>query len=269
MKLRNFLYLNNEMLDSYIAAIDGGVHNSEIVTQTRANQKSGGLRANIGVVSGNAQAGKGRNEKIKKNVQISPSAKFSRLYDYLQNEGQAEYYQSLNDDIFTKLGRDDFVEVLVKPRFSKMKEIANFAKSFGVVADVVQELTGETAIDMKGKQDLANISRLNELKPSKTISCVFSFDDDAFPIVADLDEQYFKVAQDSFIGEVYVLCKIQRKLQNGEKVELDEIFEQFQRIPLNREQRRQFSKKDLKNPKQLKDVINGPALTASVVAVYQ
>jgi hypothetical protein len=66
-----------------------------------------------------------------------------------------------------------------------------------------------------------------------------------------------------------VLCKIQRKLSKGEKIELDEIFEQFQNIPMNREQRRKLPKKDLKNPKEFKDVINGPALTASVIAVYQ
>ena len=110
---------------------------------------------------------------------------------------------------------------------------------------------------------------MGDLKTSKTISCVLNFEDGAFPIVSDLDEQHFIVPQENFVGEVYVLCKIQRKLQKGEKIELDEIFEQLQKIPLNREQRRQMPKKDLKKPKEFKDVISGPAFTASVIAVYQ
>ena len=83
-----------------------------------------------------------------------------------------------------------------------------------------------------------------------------------------MDERYFQVSQDNFVGEVYALCKIQRKLQKNEKIELDEIFEQLNKIPLDREQRRQLPKKDLKNPIEFKDVVNSPASIASIVAVY-
>lgn len=192
MKLRSFLYLNHDMLDSYLSAIDGGIHDSETVTQTRINQKSGGGSVSVGPISGNAQVGKGNNEEIKKDVQINPSAKFNRLFDYLKNEEGVKYYQMLDDNIFSELSRDDFIEVLVKLRFSKIKEFANIAKNFGAMAEVLQVFTDEPIIGNKEKQEIANISRLGELKPSKTISCVFNFDDDAFPIVADLDEQYFR-----------------------------------------------------------------------------
>jgi hypothetical protein len=69
------------------------------------------------------------------------------------------------------------------------------AKNIGAMAEVFQELTDEPLISEKEKQEITNISRLGELKPSKTISCVFNFDDDTFPIIADLYEQYFQVAQ--------------------------------------------------------------------------
>jgi len=269
MKLRSFLYLNTDMLNSYLAAIDGGVYDSETVTETRASQKTGGVVAGIGTFSGNAQAGGGSSEEVKKDIQISPPAKFNRLFEYLQQEGQGKYYQFIHDDTFKELERDDFIEILVKPRFSKVKEITNAAKSIGEMAEFFQELSDVPVFDDATKKGIDSVAKLGELKPSKAISCVFNFEDNEVPIVVNLDEQYFQVSQDNFVGEVYVLCKIQRKLQKNEKIELDELFEQFNKIPLNREQRRQLSKKDLKNPKEFKDVVNGPAFTASVIAVYQ
>ena len=45
-----------------------------------------------------------------------------------------------------------------------------------------------------------------------------------------------------------MLCKVQKKLEKGEKIQLDEIFEDIKKIPLNREQRRSFPK-NTSNPK--------------------
>jgi len=83
-----------------------------------------------------------------------------------------------------------------------------------------------------------------------------------------MDEQYFQVATDRFTGQYYMLCKIQRKLQKGESIQLDEIFDDVKKIPMNREQRRQLSK-DMSSSEPLKDVVKGPAFVVIPVAVYQ
>ena len=65
-----------------------------------------------------------------------------------------------------------------------------------------------------------------------------------------------------------MLCKIQRKLQKGQDVKLDEIFEGIKNMPLNRAQRRNLPK-DMNNPEIIRDVIKGPAFIAIPIAVYQ
>lgn len=40
-----------------------------------------------------------------------------------------------------------------------------------------------------------------------------------------LDESYFGCSEDNFVGESYLLCKIIRKVQKGQSVKLDEIFD--------------------------------------------
>jgi hypothetical protein len=269
MNLRSFLYLNEDMLDSYLSAIDGGLHSHETRTVTSTNQTSADIGVDVKVFSTKGGVDKGGSEEIKKNVIINPSAKFDKLFNYLQANEQAKYYQLINNDIFDNLMRDDFIEILVKPRFSKIKELASVAKNISGIADFFYGYTDEKIVDKDTKTALDGITALSELKSSKAISCVFNFEDMKFPVITELDEQYFCVEQENFVKEVYVLCKIQRKLQKGEKVELDDIFEQFKNLPLNREQRRKITKKDLTNPKEIKDIIKGPAFTATVIAVYQ
>ncbi len=67
----------------------------------------------------------------------------------------------------------------------------------------------------------------------------------------------------------YMLCKIQKKIEKGKSICLDEIFEDVKSLALNRKQRRKVSKKDMSNPQEIKDKINGPAFVVIPIAIYQ
>ena len=69
-------------------------------------------------------------------------------------------------------------------------------------------------------------------------------------------------------SECYLFCKIQRKIEKGESIELDEIFENVKNLDLNREQKRKMSK-NLSNPKELRDSIKGPAFIVTPIAIYR
>lgn len=66
-----------------------------------------------------------------------------------------------------------------------------------------------------------------------------------------------------------MLCKIQKKIDKGNSICLDEIFEDVKSIAINREQRRKMAKKDMSNPKEIKDKIMGPAFVVIPIAIYQ
>jgi len=268
MKLRSFLYLNTKLLNDYIAAIDGYIYDAETRIESRSNQKTGGIKADIKIVNGNGQLDVKSSEEIKKEVQISNSAKFDKLYNYLSQDDGVKYYEFLNDSEFSQLSRDGILDVLVTPRFSKIKELADAAKKIGELSEMFQVFSDTPLIDKKGKEAIDGLTKLGEIKTNKEISCVFNFEDNKFPIVTYLDEQYFNVSQEQFVGQVYMFCKIQRKIEKGKSIKLDEIFEEIKNIPLNREQRRNFPK-NMENPEIIRDEIKGPAFTVIPIAVYQ
>lgn len=270
MKLRNFLYLNTKVVEDYIAAIDGYTYDEE--SQTIATSSENTLSGKCGAVaiSGNGSHTGKRSDEVRRSVHISDAAKFEKIYKYLNSDGGdgAIYFESLNDRNYNALNRDDFLEVLVTARFSKMKETTNGVKKIAELATILEANTGQQILDKKATEAVNSLSALGQMKSKKGIACVFEFNDRKYPLVADLDEGYFRCEQDRFVGQAYLLCKIIQKIPKGQNIKLDEIFDDITKLPLNRAQRRKMPK-NMNNPAELRDVIKGPALVVLPIAVYQ
>jgi hypothetical protein len=267
MKLRSFLYLNTKLLNDYISAIDGYTYDTETHIENYTSQKTAGAKVGIPIASGSGQLDEKSTEEVKREVKISDEAKFDKVFTYLEQENALQYYEFLTNESFSCLHRDDYLDVLVLPRFSKMKELVNTAKNLEELAAVFQGFSEKTMIDKKAQEALNGIKKFDEYNSRKDITCVFNFVDKTFPIIASLDKQYFKVDQEQFVGQVNLLCKIQQKIEKGHNIELDEIFETVKNLPLNRSQKRNMPK-NMTNPQIIRDVIKGPTLRVIPIAVY-
>ena len=72
------------------------------------------------------------------------AAKFDKVFKYLQSgdeDEQVKYYEFLTEEEFNSLHRDDFLEVLVTSRFSKMKELTDSVMKVADLAKVIQIIT--------------------------------------------------------------------------------------------------------------------------------
>lgn len=270
MKLRNFLYLNTKVVEDYIAAIDGYTYDEETQAVATSNENALAGKGVLGVASGSGSHTGKQSEEIKRSVRISDAAKFEKVHKYLRSDEDdgLKYFEFLTDADYDGLYRDDFLEVLVTARFSKMKELTDSVKKIAELAAVFESFTDQQILDKKANEAVQGFSALGQMKSGKEIACVFEFEDGKHPLVAYLDESYFRCGQDSFVGQAYLLCKIIRKVPKGQSIKLDEIFDDIKKLPLNRAQRRNMPK-NMDNPAELRDVIKGPALVVLPIAVYQ
>jgi len=149
-----------------------------------------------------------------------------------------------------------------------MKELTDSVKKIAELAAIFETITDQQILDKKATEAVNGFSALGQIKSGKEIACVFEFDDKKYPLVAYLDESYFRCRQDSFVGQAYLLCKIIRKVPKGQSIKLDEIFDDVKKLPLNRAQRRN-KPKNMDNPAELRDIIKGPAFVVLPIAVYQ
>lgn len=270
MKLRNFLYLNTKVVEDYIAAIDGYTYDEESQAIATSTERELEGKAAIGIASGNGSHTGKQSEEIKRSVHISDAAKFEKVYKYLQSleDDGLRYYELLDEQDYNNLYRDAFLEVLVTARFSKMKELTDNVKKIAELAAVIESVTDKQILDKKTTEAVNGFTALGKLRTGKEVACVFEFADGKHPMVAYLNESYFRCEQSNFVGQAYLLCKIIRKIPKGQNIKLDEIFDDVKKLPLNRAQRRKMAK-DMDNPAELQDVIRGPALVVLPIAVYQ
>lgn len=270
MKLRNFLYLNTKVIEDYIAAIDGYTYDEESQAIATSSENALTGKGALGIASGSGSHTGKQSEEIKRSVHISDAAKFEKVHKYLRSDEEdgLKYFDFLTDTDYSGLYRDDFLEVLVTARFSKMKELTDSVMKIAELAAVFETITNQQILDKKTTESVQGFSALGQIKSGKEITCVFEFADGKHPIVAYLDESYFRCSQDNFVGQSYLLCKIVRKIPKGQSIKLDEIFDDFKKLPLNRAQRRNMPK-NMDNPAELRDVIKGPALVVLPIAVYQ
>lgn len=270
MKLRNFLYLNTKVLEDYISAIDGYTYDKESQAIATSSENTLEGKGAIGIASGNGSHTGKQSEEVKRSVRISDAAKFEKIHKYLKSDEDdgLKYFEFLSDTDYDALYRDDFLEVLVTARFSKMKELTDSVKKIAELAAMFETITDQQILDKKATEAVNGFTALGQMKSGKEIACVFEFDDGKYPLVAYLDDSYFRCEQDSFVGQAYLLCKIVRKVPKGQNIKLDEIFDDVKKLPLNRAQRRSMPK-NMDNPTELRDVIRGPALVVLPIAVYQ
>lgn len=244
------------------------IEESQAIAKSSENAVS--TKGGVALISGNgAYTGK-QEEEIKRSVKISDAAKFEKIHKYLQTDEDdgLKYYEFLTDTDYVGLCRDNFLEALVTARFSKMKELTDSVIKIAELAAVFETITDQQILDQKATEAVNGFSALGQIKSGKEIACVFEFEDGKHPLVAHLDESYFRCGQDSFVGQAYLLCKIVRKIPKGQSIKLDEIFDHIKKFPLNRAQRRNMPK-NMDNPAELRDVIKGPALVVLPIAVYQ
>lgn len=268
MSLRNILYADTTALDNYMSSIEGYTYDEAVLTNTSTNEK--GAKANLGAqnfsIGGNLETQKGNSSTI--NVKITDASKLDKIIKYLEKENELKYYEFIDDTSYNDIHRNDFLEVLVTPRFSKVEEISALATNLKQMVENFQPLVEEPILDNKATTAISGIESLSKFKKSNSITCVFNFEDKKYPIVAYLDENHLNVSKDKFISQTYMLCKVQKKIEKGDSILLDEIFGDIKSLVTNREQRRKLPK-NLYNPSGIKDKINGPAFQVIPIAIYQ
>ena len=227
MILRNFLYLNEQMLDDYLSSIEGYLATTVIKTEKQSNTKNAGVGVSTKLLSG--KLGKEKSDEIetKMEVQITPASKVQRFLDYLESEEPIKFYDYVDDGVWQDVQREEILEFMGTVRFSKLKEITHAVIELEKLCDALQEVSPTQILDKKTLQTIQGLKKLNDVQNGNEIPCVLSFNGSKeFQVVCYLDKAHFIVNQENFVGDVTILCKVQKKVSKGNSIELTD-FQNF------------------------------------------
>ena len=268
MVLRNFLYLNEQMLNDYLAIFEGAVPSNVIKTEKETNTTANVKTGDVKFLKGETSKETEKQLETKIELEISAAAKFQKLFDNLKH---VNFYDFVNEEIWNEIKRNEIIEVMGTIRFSKIKQLTKGIEDIERLVDMVEQIFPQKIASDEERRSISGIKKLNELQNGKEVACVVTLNDCAkYQFVCYLDEDWFRVNQENFVGDVTILCKVQKKVEKGQSIELNDLFKNIRNMPLNREQRRQImDKSDMKTPKELSDIIKGPLFVVAPVAIYK
>ena len=111
MILRNFLFLDTVAVDNYLAAVEGSlVEGMFEQTDVEKRQKSG--KGGISKVV-NIEGGMGSEEstETKQRRLLNDSAKFQRLYNFLNEQDSVQFLDAFDPDIWNQFRRGEVLEI--------------------------------------------------------------------------------------------------------------------------------------------------------------
>ncbi|MGG3884046.1 DUF6414 family protein [Brevibacillus panacihumi] len=267
MILRNFLYIDTNMLNDFLSTIDGYLEEgTRDQTELEKSQKSG--KANAKVIEGNLQFDS--STEIKQKLSRTEASKFQKLYAYLQDNGMSQFLDAFDEEIWKQIRRGEILEVPAKTRLPKTFQLIQDFQSMTPMVEIMQAL-GE--VPFKEQRELAmfkGASILGEQAENQNVPLIFETESTkGYTFVCQLQRPFIRTDLNNLVGEADVIGKVQRIIPKGNQVEMFSLIPAFDSYlsTMNREEKRKFMNDKKKS--KLAEVIKGPAMIITPLAIYR
>lgn len=160
MMLRNILYIDNNIIDDYISQIDGYTYEEETIVDSSSKDKGASGRIGLGKFNSEGKIENQETFSSTKNVKITDASKLDKIIKYLEKNDEVRYYELITSQLWNNIKRNDFLELLVIPRFSKMREMSNMAKSINNMINVFQPYVDKEILNNKAKNPYLDLKQI-------------------------------------------------------------------------------------------------------------
>lgn len=267
MKLRSYLYINQRLVDDYLSAIEGSLYEEELVKTKNRILQNADIESGMPITGTGGKINSDDGKTSEKKLKITYAAKLKKVIEYLTKEGELNVIENLGEYEINSLKRDDFIDVFVNIRPSKMQ---NFIESINKFVDMITSLGDIVPMTDSDKSVISQIKALGEMKEhvdAGTCQVVFNPDGhEDISLVAQLEKEYLLEPIEKLNKQCYVVCKVQRKINDNEEIEVDPLFSGMDGI---RDLIESQDNLQLASPEEIKDSITGPGLFVLPIAIYQ
>lgn len=221
MILRDFLYLDRELVRSFLAQAEGGLVDEATERQKLTGKGGIGGRAGAGPLQVSAEKGKERSLETEAVVRQSAASEFDRLYELLNQDDLVVLDEVSETTVLTEIRRKQILEVDARIQVAGMHQLMGLMGTLGALAPVMQQLGTDVNFDdetLKGIQAISALGSQNEDLP--VIGTVAG--DCGLKVALELSPQF--VMTDTWDVDATVLLKVQRVLKSTESYTVGDPF---------------------------------------------
>lgn len=266
IRLRDYMYLDEDLVERLLSQVEGGVSSEETQTDTEKLDKRRGAGVQVSPVKAEIGRTKGAESSTSRTVRQTPDSACSRLIDLLEQAGSLQFLEVFDEGIWNQLKRAEALEVDATIELSVMAQIGGIAESFEPLIAVMSSAGQE--VDAEGMQAIKAFSEISALM--KTIPVLARpTGAAAYTFIANLKADALRVGQDQLNGEATILGTLQRRLRP------DEVWSVFDAIGLAglpqslREQMQQGMTEGDTDTELGQMVVKPPAALLNPIAIYR
>lgn len=272
--LRSFLYLDENIVDDYLAQFEGGILEGAYTTQdTTTGVKGGGVGIKAWVAEGNANASSTSSSVISQTVRETPVAKFTRLYDLLAKDELIQPLNGLDLAIYKQIEPGELIEVRGRARLPQWEHLARTMSDITSFVEMMETIGLNPLANNEVNEAYHGFTTLIAKKAQEGVDLIISpVGSPKFKFVASLHRSKITRSLEELDSEVTVLGKVQRKLAERETIDIFRIAPRLDQLgELNRVQKRSMNKraKQQSTDSPIDEIIKYPAIQVVPVAVYQ
>src|SRR5262249_24532860 len=137
LRLRNFLYLDGSLTDTFLSQLEGGVYEVEEQSNTESVDRSRGGAARAGPLSGHISRGSAGEQRVTRTVRQTPEAAFSRLEQLLEDADAIQWLEALDDTIWRDLRRGEVVAIESLIEVPSLLRVVDLASGIGPLVNLM------------------------------------------------------------------------------------------------------------------------------------
>jgi hypothetical protein len=263
--LKNFIYLNEQALDSYLSALEDGLRGSVEAKKS----KSDSLGGKAGLAVANVQGGKGRAEEETTSRTDTASAKFDRLQKLAMEDPESSGWVEVVDpeSDLNGLGTGALVEVECE---IYVPEIVKALSPSGGLAHAIGQLEAFAKLAPAFGTELSNMPAQGQMDALKGLTGALGADLMFVGEPSDTDRHITGKLLDAYLhgdveGYARVVGKVSTQWSKGQ-------WKPLLALPganlLSREKRREMEREGPAEGQE-QNWLEGPALMLDVLAIYR
>jgi hypothetical protein len=266
MVLRNFLYLDTNILNDYLSTLEGYIEESAELTENKYTKTSG--KAGVRFFEGERESNK--DVGIVKKVALTDASKFQKLYEILEKKEMIQFLEVFDSIIWDSIKKNEILEVpsiiKVPDMYKAMNAVGNITPFIGLIkAFGKSDLIDEQTID--AINGIKSISDLNEDRDIPVILELVTTKKYVF--TTKLKPDYLKCDINKLEGEINIIGKVQKIIPSGVTHEVFSMVSGLDSLMSmqNREERRKYEKS--KTDTNISDLVKGPAIVLIPLAIFR
>jgi hypothetical protein len=263
---REFLYLDEKLVTELLAQVEDGIYDEDEHTTATGTDQRGGIDGRVGTkevhLAGKRDHSETGSEQHRRVTRQTPESRFNRLHEALSGDLARVAHDV--PDLWRKIEARELVEVdgyVDIPTFGRALASAD---ELGGLMQMMQMLAPDQ-VTPEAERAITGVRAMQSVMRGSLVATVELEEGDP-TFITKLDEQWLRVSTGDLEGEASVLGRVKRRWPEGQSYPL-------LAVPgldvMSRKDRRAAERRGGQAEQSSELMLEGPAATLSVVAIYR